>query len=84
MSNDNDKWTFDRIELPWLYGFWKEEHNRGSKPKLIKGDSNSFDADITSVAQRQNDRMNALSKCRWMVIEEWDQWWFSAAEGEWK
>lgn len=83
MENEYERFTMERTARPWLHGFWKEEHNRGSKPVLIKGDNDSFKADISLTVDRQRNRIEALSNCRWMVIEEWESWWFEVIAGEW-
>lgn len=56
-------------EARWLAGFWDERHNTLSPvpEELMPG-----------VAQRAKRYLDILSKTKWMVIEEWDQWMFEA------
>ena len=68
---------------PWLWGFWKEENNMASRPVLIEGDEEQFQEDLEKASVRQQERLESLEENRYMIVDEWDQWWFQAAAGEW-
>ena len=59
----------EAISLPWLNGFWREEHN------ALSPIPEQYTAGVRDRAKRHLD---VLAKYRWLVIEEWDQWMFEA------
>ena len=68
---------------PWLWGFWNEENNTSLRPCLVHGNVLGFDEDIAKAKQRQVARLDALENYRWLIVEEWDQWWTEVANGSW-
>lgn len=64
--------------LPWLHGFWNEDHNIPSRPVLVHGDPVRFAADKKAARQRSLDRLDhyAGRALRWMPITTWDRWDF--------
>ena len=62
--------------LPYLHGFWNEDHNIPGSPQLVEGDPEQFARDRRAAAARSRRRLDVYAQTRWMLIEEWDRWEF--------
>ena len=59
----------ERDALPYLNGFWNERSNvLAPVPKALR----------RGVGERSKQYLDVLSKMKWLVIEEWDDWRFEA------
>lgn len=63
--------------LPWLHGFWDENHNIPGPPALVQGDAARFESDCLAAAARSIERLNRYAGIRWMMLAEWDRWDFT-------